>query len=210
MSIRGVRRLGLLEAPEGSMILYSYSQNPNVPNNPNPIYAPGSPQYLAAIASGANPNQPAYTPEQIAAMAAGPVGPATNVSPISASQTPLTVAPVQLPAPAPAPTNVSPISATQTPPAATSFQYTADEEAVQQLLYQYGDTWDNPETIVNQLYAAGVAPGTVTQAAAFPYLTNVNTAAATPESSITTTLAAIPVWGWAAIGVGALFMFSKK
>lgn len=73
----------VLAAPEGSMILYSYSQDPRVPNNPNPIYAVGSPQWLAAVASGANPNQPAYTPEQIAQMNAGiePPPPGSTLAP---------------------------------------------------------------------------------------------------------------------------------
>jgi hypothetical protein len=37
--------------------LFSFSQDPRVASNPNPIYAPGSPQYLAAVAAGAvDPN----------------------------------------------------------------------------------------------------------------------------------------------------------
>lgn len=39
-------------------LLYSFSQDPRVPNNPNPIYAIGSPQWNAAIAAGADPNPP--------------------------------------------------------------------------------------------------------------------------------------------------------
>lgn len=84
--IRNVRRLGaapVLAAPEGSIPLYSYSLDPNVQSNPNPIYAPGSPQWLAAVASGANPNQPAYTPEQIAQINAGiePPPPGSTLAP---------------------------------------------------------------------------------------------------------------------------------
>jgi hypothetical protein len=88
MSIRSVPRLAaapVLTAPEGSMILYSYSQNPNVPNNPNPIYAVGSPQYLAAMAAGAiDPHfsgrsyfvaSPAFSP-----FAASPLNPAQPVA----------------------------------------------------------------------------------------------------------------------------------
>lgn len=73
MSIRGVNRLGdaysdylSAEAKVGwsyppltasqyaqavAANLFSYSQDPRVPNNPNPIYAPGSPQWNAAIAA---------------------------------------------------------------------------------------------------------------------------------------------------------------
>ena len=54
--------LGQVQIP-----LYSFSQDPRVPNNPTPIYAVGSPQYAQAVASGANPNAPSFTDAQIAA-----------------------------------------------------------------------------------------------------------------------------------------------
>lgn len=272
MSIRNVRRLRgtvntifgpVQEAPAGSIPLWSFSQNPSVPNNPSPIYPVGSPQYLAAIASGATPT-PSYTPEQIASMTQLPggcpascIGVTNNVTccpyqyfnPLDANNpnAPYTtsaqeanlqayaaayqasgspafgtpafnalIAQYGITSPStaaatPTPTNISPISATPTPAAASNFQYTADEETVQQLLYQYGDTWDNPQTIVNQLYAAGIAPGTVSQANALPYLTDIAAAATTTTtSSLATTLESIPAWGWAAIGIGALVMFGGK
>jgi hypothetical protein len=86
MSIRGVRRLGdaysdylAAEAKVGwsyppltasqyqqavAANLFSYSQDPRVPNNPNPIYAPGTPQWNAAIAAlstGQEPPPPGST-----------------------------------------------------------------------------------------------------------------------------------------------------
>lgn len=109
----GIRGLGqtvqtpygpVLQAPEGSMVLYSYSLDPRVPNNPNPIYAKGSAQWLAAVASGANPDAPAYTPEQIAAMNAPP--------PVTVPVTPVT-SPLVVPVVSTY-TNSSPVSSMQT------------------------------------------------------------------------------------------------
>jgi hypothetical protein len=102
--------------------------------------------------------------------------------------------------------------ATSSTPFTASDLQTADVEAVQQLLYQYGDTWDNPQTVVDNMYAAGYAPGTINQTNALPYLTGLTTSttAATTTSSLSTTLSDIPAWGWAAIAGAAVLLLSRS
>lgn len=62
---------------------YSYSQNPSVPNNPNPIYAPGSPQ---AIALGYSP-APATTPSSVMGTFFGTGGGNNDTAPVSVQPT---------------------------------------------------------------------------------------------------------------------------
>jgi hypothetical protein len=94
--------------------------------------------------------------------------------------------------------------------------YTADLETVQQVMYQYGDTWDNSQTIVNNFYAQGVQPGTITAAMALSALTNVSAAAAaTGAVASSFTLTSPSTWPWyvwagVAFGVIALTASSKK
>lgn len=75
-----------------------------------------------------------------------------------------------------------------------NFDYTADIETVTNQLAIYGDTWDNPQAIVNQLYAAGIAPGSVTDAMALQYMTNVS--AATTATAATAVLSDPTTWPW--------------
>ena len=95
---------------------------------------------------------------------------------------------------------------------------TADIETVQQLMYEYGDTWDDAQMIVEEMYAAGVQPGDVTDNLALNYLTGI-TSATTSTAGATGTLSnfisslesditssGIPTWAWAAGGVAALFL----
>lgn len=67
--------------------LFSFSQDPRVQNNPNPIYAPGSPQYLAAVAAGAvDPNSGltyAPAPASLAVEGQSPGAPLTLNAPPS-------------------------------------------------------------------------------------------------------------------------------
>lgn len=120
------------------------------------------------------------------------------------------------PAPPPPVTPAQQIAAaavTATNPAAAeipgSFNYTADLETVSNLMSQSGDTWNNSQSVVNAMYAAGIAPGTVSQANALPYLTGVATAAtaATPASSFS--LSSLPWYAWAGIGVGGFLLLKK-
>ena len=69
---------------------------------------------------------------------------------------------------------------------AGNFYYNADVELVQNQLDIYGDTWDSAAAIVNNLYANGTQPGTVTLAQALAGMTGVTAtgAAATTASSL--------------------------
>lgn len=87
---------------------------------------------------------------------------------------------------------------------------TADIETVQQVMYQYGDTWDNAQSIVSELYGQGIAPGSVTSAMALSALGGIGagttaTAAATPDLSSPSTW---PWYYWAALAGAGLFLFS--
>lgn len=84
--------------------LFSFSQDPRVASNPNPIYAPGSPQYLAAVAAGAiDPNNgrsygPApYLVNQNSAAPLNPSAPAGTAAPIAAAASSLTATLSSLP-----------------------------------------------------------------------------------------------------------------
>lgn len=103
MSIRGVRRLGdaysdyltneaafgwnypALSASQYQQAvaanLFSFSQDPRVPNNPNPIYAPGTPQWNAAIAALSSVQQTAPAPSST-------VSPAPSMNPTPAAAIP--------------------------------------------------------------------------------------------------------------------------
>lgn len=89
-----------------------------------------------------------------------------------------------------------------------SFSYTADIETVENTAAQYGDTWDSPQRIVNNFYAAGVVPGSVTPAMAFSALTGL----AGITTASTASLTSPSSWPWyywaAAAGIG-LFLLSK-
>jgi hypothetical protein len=108
------------------------------------------------------------------------------------------------------------VTAATTPPSYASaeipgsFDYTADLETVSNLMSQYGDTYDNPQTVVNAMYAAGIAPGTVSQANALPYLTGITSAATTATTASSFSLPNLPWYAWAGIGVGALVLFGGK
>jgi hypothetical protein len=84
-------------------------------------------------------------------------------------------------------------------------------EVIENEMYLYGDTWDSAEAIANQLYAAGVAPGTVTPADALQYMTGIATAAATTSTVVLSEPSTWPWYYWAA-GAGAvlLIMSSNK
>ena len=190
MSIRTHRRLGATITAPGKMV---------------PNYAAGSPQ---ALQLNCPPSCDGQQP--------GPCCSFIYSNPLDAAAAALSAMALAAPAAQPAPiqptittANISPISTAQSP-APSNYAYTADEEMVQQLLYQYGDTWDNAQAIVNAMYAAGITPGTVSQANALPYLTGIGTAATPTTSSLTGTLSAIPTWAWGAAGLGALFLFGKK
>jgi hypothetical protein len=88
--------------------------------------------------------------------------------------------------------------------------YTADIETVQQEMYQYGDTWDNAQSIVNALYASGVVPGTVTPAMAFNSLTGITAEATTTTApaSILTSPSTWPWYAWAGLAALGFFAFS--
>ena len=90
-----------------------------------------------------------------------------------------------------------------------NFYYTADIELVTNLMSQYGDTWDNPQTIVNNLYAAGTVPGTVTAAQALAAMTGV-TGATAATTAAAFSLSSVPWYGWAAGGVVALLLFGGR
>ena len=109
------------------------------------------------------------------------------------------------------------VTATTTPPAVNyasaeipgSFDYTADLETVSNLMSQYGDVSDNPQTVVNAMYAAGIAPGTVSQANALPYLTGIATTAASATTA-SSFLPSLPWYAWAGIGLGGFLLLGKK
>jgi hypothetical protein len=88
-----------------------------------------------------------------------------------------------------------------------NFYYTADIELVTNLMSQYGDTWDNPQAIVNNLYTMGTVPGTVTQALALTQMTGLAAATTATTAATTFALSSIPWYGWAAGGVVALMLF---
>jgi hypothetical protein len=90
-----------------------------------------------------------------------------------------------------------------------SFNYTADLETVSNFMSQLGDTWDNPQTVVNAMYAAGVAPGTVSQANALPYLTGITSAATATTTATGFTLPSLPWYAWAGIAAGGFLLLKK-
>jgi hypothetical protein len=100
--------------------------------------------------------------------------------------------------------------ATPSPPSA--FDYTADLELVQNTLVQYGDTWDSAQTIVNNLYAAGVQPGTVTASMAVSAMTGISSTApaAVASSVVLSDPSTWPWYFWAGGAAVALFAFSGK
>jgi hypothetical protein len=83
--------------------------------------------------------------------------------------------------------------------------YTADLETVTNLMSTYGDTSDSAPAIVNRLYAAGAAPGSVTDAMALPYLSSVGSTAAAASSVVLSEPSTWPWYYWAA-GAGALML----
>lgn len=95
---------------------------------------------------------------------------------------------------------------------------TADMELIEQVLSTYSDTWDNPETIASEIYAAGVQPGDVTENLVLNYLTGITTSSETTPAASTGTLqnfvstiesdfSSFPAWAWMAGAVGLFFLF---
>jgi hypothetical protein len=119
---------------------------------------------------------------------------------------PVFAAPLSTPPPASATNAVTNYSAQEI---AGSFNYTADLETVQNEMNLYGDSWDNAQTIVNDLYSSGIVPGTVTPAIAFSMLTGL--AAATTTTAPASLLSSVSTWPWyywaaLAAGGGLLLM----
>jgi hypothetical protein len=129
--------------------------------------------------------------------------PASPGPPVVVTPAPVIAAPLSTPPPASSTTNYS------AQEIAGSFNYTADLETVQNEMNLYGDTWDNAQTIVNDLYSSGIAPGTVTPAIAFSMLTGL-AAATTTTTSTASLLSSVSTWPWyywAALAGGGLLLF---
>lgn len=135
--------------------------------------------------------------------------PSPTASPVAAPATPIIVTPalvspaplVSPPAPSTAPANYS------AQEIAGSFNYTADLETVQNEMDLYGDTWDNAQTIVNDLYSSGITPGTVTPAIAFSMLSGLAAATTTTApASLLSSIGAWPWYYWAALAGGGLLL----
>jgi hypothetical protein len=140
--------------------------------------------------------------------------PPAAIAPAPPAQTFSTVVnlpPVSLPPPATAPAAPANYSSAEIVGNQT---YTADLETVQQVMYQYGDTWDNSQTVVDNFYAQGVEPGTITPAMALSALTNVSAAAgATGAAASSFILASPSTWPWylwAGVAAVGLFAFSSS
>ena len=148
------------------------------------------------------------SPQQlVAAQTQPPPPPAPTMAPppapVAIPVTPAPVVPVASPAPTPAaPVNYSSAEITG------SFPYVADIETVQQEMYQYGDTWDNAQSIVNGLYASGIVPGTVTPAMALSKLTAITATGVTAPASVLTSPSTWPWYYWAALAGGGFFLFA--
>jgi hypothetical protein len=90
---------------------------------------------------------------------------------------------------------------------------TADIETVQQVMYQYGDTWDNAQSIVSELYAAGIAPGAVTSSMALNSLTGIaasTTAAPAATTAVLTDPSTWPWYYWAGLAAAGFFLFNGE
>jgi len=156
-----------------------------------------------------------YTAAQLAQLAAEcnfGVNPAGGCNQPTLTQVAQFAAAQQLPASgssSPAPAAPPPASMPSTTAAASAgLSYTADVETAASALAAYGDTWDSAQSIVGSLYAAGVAPGTVTPAQAAGYMTGLSTTAVmatTPAFSFSE----IPWYGWA-LGAAALLFVVRK
>ena len=143
------------------------------------------------------------TPTSTPAITA-PTTPASAVSVMPSQSTrPVTVVNTLAPTPMPA----QPVSTAS----AGSLLTTADIETVADLMLTYGDTSDNAQTIVNKLYAAGVAPGSVTDAIALPYLTGIGTTtAATSSGVVLSDPSTWPWYYWAIAAGGAYVLLARK
>jgi hypothetical protein len=138
---------------------------------------------------------------------AGPVitAPAAPTSAVSVMPSQSTK-PVTVRTPPPTAITVQPVSAAPVISSSSSLLTTADLETVSNLMLTYGDTWDNASTIVNRLYAAGAAPGSITDAIAMPYLTNIGSTTAAATSSVDLTSPSTWPWYYWAAGAGAVLL----
>lgn len=170
----------------------------NCPPNTQVLAPGGGPASLAQQMSGQYVCAP--MPAPILTLPPVPTTPAPAVrTPRQPKTTTAVVTPGVRPAAglAPSPTNYSSAEIVGSAP------YTADLELVQNTMYEYGDTWDNAQTIVDNLYASGTAPGTITSAQALNALTGI--AGATVPVAFG--LSSIPWYVWAG-GAAALFFFA--
>lgn len=132
-----------------------------------------------------------------------PPPPPPTVTPVVIPVTPAPVIPAATP---PAPTPAAPANYSSAE-ITGSFPYVADIETVQQEMYQYGDTWDNAQSIVNGLYASGIVPGTVTPAMALSKLTAITATGVSAPASVLTSPSTWPWYYWAALAGGGFFLF---
>lgn len=171
----------------------------------NAAYAAQGNAWQAAGGTGPIPPPPNLNAQLLTAYGL----PANYLTANQPPTTPITVTPgpvvpaASTPAPKSAPQNYS------SQEIAGSFNYTADLETVQNEMNLYGDTWDNAQTIVNDLYSSGIVPGTVTPAIAFQSLTGLAaaTTTATAPASLLSSVSTWPWYYWAGIaGAGLLLV----
>lgn len=151
---------------------------------------------------------------------APPAGAYPNGVPFSVTPTPppaaapptsfFTAQPKPAPLPLPAPTPTAPAPTTAPNETASNYYYVADVELVQNQLRLLGDTWDNADSIVNQLYAQGVQPGTVTIAQAQSLMTGVTATTTAATTSSLTDVSSWPWYYWAGAAAAGLFLFTGK
>lgn len=183
------------------------SITPNAPvltDNYNAACSPALPYTIAEGGTCYAQCPPGYSPTADYTCA----GPYPTATPSPVATTPIIVTPAPVgPAPltTPAPANYS------AQEIAGSFNYTADLETVQNEMALYGDTWDNAQTIVNDLYSSGIVPGTVTPAIAFSMLTGLaaDTATTAAPASLLSSVSTWPWYYWAAALGGGLLLFGS-